>query len=212
VLVGVLVGEALVRPPAGAVRTAALEIRRIRDYLPRDLTILVAPTIGLLMVVLAATTAAGSPDDLGRPGRALVIRCSADLASRRGPWPGAYYSLPLALVVFVGVLAAGGTLWRIARRPRAGGEPVEVATDDGQRRQAATAVVGAVGVLVAAPLSGVCAIAAAALLREDCGPAWWRTASMALDTTGFMMVIVIAECLWAVLAPTLVPRPERAPR
>src|SRR5215211_664299 len=37
-LVGVLAGELTVRPPRGPTRTAAVEVRRIRDYLPRHLS------------------------------------------------------------------------------------------------------------------------------------------------------------------------------
>jgi hypothetical protein len=67
VLAGVLVGELRVSAPAGPVRQAALEVRRIRDYVPRALGSAVIAAVALLAVILVLTTAAGSPDDMGVP-------------------------------------------------------------------------------------------------------------------------------------------------
>lgn len=65
VLAGVLAGELRVGVPGGPVRSAGLEVRRVRDYVPRALGSAVLAAGGLLAVVLVLTTAAGSPDDLG---------------------------------------------------------------------------------------------------------------------------------------------------
>src|SRR3712207_4896776 len=105
--------ELRVSAPRGPVRSAALEVRRARNYLPRRLTAAVAGTGALLAVVLTATTATGSADDLGRAGRSLVRRCSAVQGGASGPWPGSFYALPLALMVVVGLVLAAIALRRV---------------------------------------------------------------------------------------------------
>jgi hypothetical protein len=113
VLVGVVIGELRITAPRGPVRSAGLEVRRIRDYLPRRLTRVVAAATVLLVLVLGMTTAAGSPDDLGRAGRTLARQCSALVGTAVGPWPGSFYTAPLATVVLAGLVLAG---WRCAAR------------------------------------------------------------------------------------------------
>ncbi|MFV2088800.1 hypothetical protein [Micromonospora sp. LOL_021] len=117
-LVGVLAGELTVRPPRGSTRTAAVEVRRIRDYLPRRFGQVVAVAGGVLLVLLTATTTAGDPDDMGRAGRALTRQCATGLFESRTPWPGSYYTSGLAVVVLVGLLMAYLVLRPIVRRPR----------------------------------------------------------------------------------------------
>ena len=108
-LLGVLVGELMVRPPQGPTRTAAVEVRRVRDYLPRHLGRVVAGAAVGLLVLVAATTAAGSPDDLGRPGRSIGRQCTAATFESHGPWPGSFYTGRLAIVVLAGLLLAGSS-------------------------------------------------------------------------------------------------------
>ena len=115
VLAGVVAGETSVRPPDGPARVAAVEVRRVRDYLPRGLTRAVAAGAVLLLALLTVTTATGTPDDLGRPGRILLLRCSPSLVQGHGPWPGSFYSVPLAAVVATGLIAAGAALRIVAR-------------------------------------------------------------------------------------------------
>jgi hypothetical protein len=103
ILAGILIGELRVTAPAGPVRSAGLEIRRVRDHLPRRLFAAVSSSAVLLGVVLLATTSAGSPDDMGRPGRWLVRRCDATVTEARGPWPGSFYTAPVALLVLCGL-------------------------------------------------------------------------------------------------------------
>jgi hypothetical protein len=174
-LVGVLAGELTVRPPHGPTRTATVEVRRIRDYLPRHLSRAVAVAGGVLLVLLAATTAAGSPDDMGRPGRSLTRQCTADMFESRGPWPGSFYTGGLAVVVLAGLLLAYLALRAIVRRPRPG-SPGDLAVDDALRRRAGYVVTGAVGVLIALPLAGVSLTAASGLLGTSCAPMWWTIA------------------------------------
>lgn len=160
VLVGVVVGELRVPAADGEVRSAALETRRVRDYLPRVLSACVAALVVLGALLLTLTTFAGSPDDLGRPGRALAYRCSDTVSGAVGPWPGSYYSGPLAVVVLGGLVATVVALRRIVLRPRQG---EDVAVDEALRRHAARSVVAATGLLAAVPLVGVCVVTSTAL-------------------------------------------------
>ena len=177
VLVGVVGGELRVAPPSGATRTAALEVRRVRDYLPRVLAPVVAAATLTLLGLLAVTTAVGSPDDQGRAGRSLTTTCRVavdglltETTSSTGPWPGAFYSVPLAAALVGGLLAATTALRAVARRPRQG---EHLGLDDALRRRAASAVVAAVGVLVGVPLAGV-TVTAAVAVQNSCPSVGWR--------------------------------------
>jgi hypothetical protein len=204
VLAGVLVGELRIGAPGGPVRRATLEVRRIRDYVPRALSSAVVVAGVLLAVVLVSTTAAGSADDLGRAGRSLERRCSAVTGEGAGPWPGSYYAFPLAVVVLCGLLAAGVVLTRVVRRPLQSEDP---AVDEALRRSAAGAVTAAVGLLIAVPLAGISAVAAAALSNITCRPEWWTVAANALAGLAVASLILAAWC-----ASTLMARGVRSTR
>jgi hypothetical protein len=137
----------------------------------------VAGTSALLAVLLAATTAVGSPDDLGRAGRSLLRQCSAVQSTAVGPWPGSYYTVPVAVTVGVGLVLAGWALRRVARRPL---DATDAAVDGALRRASATAVAAAAGLLVAAPAAAVSVVAAAALAGVDCAPAGWSALALLL--------------------------------
>lgn len=157
-LAGVLVGELAVRPRTAGRRSAALAVRRTRDVLPRRTAVAVAAAAVVLLVLLATTTALGSPDDLGRAGRSLSGSCSPSTGFSSGPWPGSYYSAPLAAAVTGGLLAAALVLRRITGRPAVGGTAELVDADAVLRRRAGEAVTAACGVLVTAPLAGALVI------------------------------------------------------
>jgi len=199
VLVGVIVGELQVTSPQGTIRSAGLEVRRIRDYLPRWLTAAVAAATGLLALVLIFTTAVGSPDDLGRAGRFLAHRCSAVASTAVGPWPGSFYALPLVAVVLPGLVLAGLALRRIVDRPRSGDDPH---VDDSLRRQAAEAVVAGCGLLVAVPLGGVSFFAMHALTRIDCAPDAWAVLGGALGLLVPFLLALAVWCLSVLAVPT----------
>jgi hypothetical protein len=185
VLAGVAAGEISVRPAGGRTRTAAVEVRRVRDYLPRGL----------------ATAVTAGPDDLGRAGRVLLLSCQAGLQQTYGPWPGSFYSVPLAAVVAAGLIAGGGALRMVIRRARTGADADAVAADDALRRRAARTITGACGILVALPLAGVCLVSAGALLSISCHPAWWTYAGWALLA---LLIPVVALMGWSaavLLAP-----------
>jgi len=119
-------GYSLLQPgPEAAARTAferartdllavdAASARLLEAFgVDRFLEATAAATV-LLVLVLGMTTAAGSPDDLGRAGRTLARQCSALVGTAVGPWPGSFYTAPLATVVLAGLVLAG---WRCAAR------------------------------------------------------------------------------------------------
>jgi hypothetical protein len=201
VLTGVLAGEMSVRPPSGPTRTAVLSVRRMGDYLPRVLAGTVAALTGLLLTLLTATTASGSPDDLGRAGRSLERTCSTVMTEGAGPWPGSFYSLPLVGLVLAGLLTAYVTLGRIIARPRSGSDPIQVAADDRRRRRAARTVTGACGILVGLPLMGCCLVTAGAIQGISCRPGWWNVVSIGLGLLVPVVLGVVGWCLRVVLVP-----------
>jgi hypothetical protein len=208
VLAGVVFGELRISAPAGPVRTADLQVRRVRSYLPRRLGTAVGIATALLAVVLTLTTAAGSPDDLGRAGRSFARRCSAVLSGATGPWPGSFYALPLGIVVVAGLALAAVALHRVVRRPRQGEDP---AVDDGLRRQAAEAVTAACGLLVAVPLAGVSLVSAGALHNHVCPPAGSSVLVVALRLLVPALAVLAAWCVGILLAPAGSGRPVATP-
>jgi hypothetical protein len=200
VLVGVLAGELTVRPTRGPTRTAAVEVRRIRDYLPRHLSRVVAAAGGVLFVLLAITTSAGGPDDMGRPGRSLTRQCTSDTFESHGPWPGLFYTGRLAVIVLLGLLMAYVAVRTIVGRPRFGSTS-DLAIDDALRRRAARTVTGAVGVLIAIPLAGVSLTAAGGLLGISCAPTWWTITGWGLLALAPAALAMVSWCLAAILDP-----------
>jgi hypothetical protein len=178
VLAGVIAGESRAVRPTGPTRQAALETRQVRHYLPRRPARAVAAAGVTLTALLTATTAAGSADDLGRAGRALAYDCGTVTGSH-GPWAGSFYSLPLALVVAAGVLIAALAVRRVVGRPRPQAA-ADLGPDDAERRRSATAVTGALGVLLTIPLTGVSLFTALGLLASPCRPLWWTAAAWLL--------------------------------
>jgi hypothetical protein len=201
VLAGVLVGETSVRPPTGRTRMAALEVRRVRDYLPRGLARAVVAAAALLLALLAVTTATGAADDMGRPGRFLLLHCTTALQQGAGPWPGSFYSVPLAALVVTGLVAASVALRVVVRRPRSGADTATVAADDALRQRAARTITGACGILVTLPLAGACLLAAVALLSVSCRPLWWTFAGWSLLALLPALAALMGWCVASVLSP-----------
>jgi hypothetical protein len=189
VLAGVLAGEVLRDSRPGRLRSAPIATRSARSFLPPVATRWALGLTGALAILLAGTTLAGSPDRLGRAGRSLAVACggSAESVATHGPWPGTYYSIPMALLVVAGLLATGGVLHRIVRRPLPDGELG--AADVELRRRSARMVVAAAGLLVAVTLTGTAYFAGAAMVAIGCGPGWlaplgWAT--LVLAVAGFV--------------------------
>jgi len=200
VLAGVVAGEISVRPAGGPTRTAVVEVRRVRDYVPHGLAQAVLAAAAVLLALLTVTTATAGPDDLGR-GRVLLSRCGPGLLEGHSPWPGSFYSVPLAAMVATGLIVAGAALRVVIRRARTGADPDVVAADDALRQRAAWTITGACGILTALPLAGVCLVSAGALLSFSCHPAWWTYAGWALLALLIPTLALLAWCAAVLLAP-----------
>lgn len=198
VLLGVVAGELGVHAPADARRSVALEVRTLRDYLPRRLTSAVGVAALLLGGLVSFTSAIGSSDDLGRAGRSLARVCSDSSSQARGPWPGSYDAWPLAAVVLAGLVVAGRALVSVTRRPRQG---EDLAVDDALRRQVAQGVVAAVGLLVSVPLVGVGAVAAAGLLQVCAAPAAWTVVGRLLLAVVPLALLLGLSCAAVLMTP-----------
>ncbi|MDQ1647107.1 MAG: hypothetical protein QOJ50_3291 [Cryptosporangiaceae bacterium] len=207
VLCGVLAGELSGYKNRGPARCASLSARSVASYLPPVATRWMAGLTVLLAGLLTATTAAGSADDQGRPGRSLTVLCgggAGDMySSSNGPWPGLFYSGPIGGGTLAGLVAAAVVLHRIAHRPRPGAE-VEV-SDDALRRQSSRMVIAAAGLLVATSLTGAALFAGGAMLNVRCGPTWlpvlgWLT--LATAALGFISAATFASVL---LVPGRIP-------
>ena len=200
VLAGVVAGEISVRPAGGPTRTAVVEVRRVRDYLPHGLAKAVLAAAAVLLALVTVTTATAGPDDLGR-GTVLLSRCGPGSWEGHGPWAGSFYSVPLAAMVATGLIVAGVALRVVIRRARTGADPDGVAADDALRQRAAWTITGACGILTALPLAGVCLVSAAALLSFSCHPAWWTYAGWALLAVLIPTAALMAWCAAVLLAP-----------
>ncbi|MEU9989006.1 hypothetical protein AB0E10_19840 [Streptomyces sp. NPDC048045] len=187
---GVLAGDALTPPARGAVRTAGLAPRRVRDYVPPRLTRLLVALAGALVVLLAAAGAVASPDDLGRAGRTLTLTCRG-MTQSNGPWPGFFYGLPMLVSLAVATAACGWSLRRIARRPG----------DEQSRRDRALAVVAAWGLVVSTSLLGAASTASGALTNLTCDGAAGTAANAVLWPLALIALFTVPWALVTVCSP-----------
>ncbi|MFF3291573.1 hypothetical protein [Streptomyces sp. NPDC003023] len=191
VMAGVLVADLIARPGRDWIRVAEVTPRRVRDRIPRALTLFVTAQTAILtvLVVISATTA--SADSKGRSGRALAVECPAG-SQLLSPWPGLYYAWPALGGVALGTLACALLLRRVTLRPQ----------PEDQRRVQARAAVGAWGVLVTAPLFAVSSTMAVVVLSLACGGAAKLAALAALALTAFTSALTGCHCLGVLLIPT----------
>jgi hypothetical protein len=209
VLAGVVAGEVASIPAQKGVRTAPLETRTIGRYLPHPLGGLVAASSLGLGVMLVTTTLMGSADDLGRPGRSLFARCTAQTSVSAGPWPGLFYSVPLGVAVIIGLVGASIALRTVVLRPRSGSDPELVAVDDLLRRRSAEAVVAATGVMVAVSLVGISLASAGALLNVNGRqPLSWTILGVTLLVVAALMLGLACWCLTLLLSGARISRTE----
>ncbi|MGW1093317.1 hypothetical protein ACWD4L_45915 [Streptomyces sp. NPDC002596] len=188
---GVLAGDALTARPRGDVRTAGLTPRRVRDYVPPRMTLLLLGQAGVLVVLLAVAAVLASPDDMGRAGRILTVTCPDGRTASTGPWPGLFYGLPVLASFAVSTAGCLWSLTKIARRPG----------DEKTRRDRALAVVAAWGLLVSAPLLGAASTASGALMDMTCDGTVGRLATWVLWPTALAALVTVAWCLFTVISP-----------
>lgn len=199
VVAGVGLGETVVRPPRPrGPATASLAPRRVADYVPRALATAVGGMTALHLATLALTTATASSDDMGRAGRQVAARCG-DMGSAAGPYPGAFYSVPLLLLLLLIGLAAAGALTTVVRRPR--GFAPDDAGDDVLRGRSATRVIAAAGAAVAASHAGIAYVAGTTLLRMDCQRAWMAPVGSGLLATVPLALLVLGWSLGRIVTP-----------
>jgi len=195
------VGERTWPRPVGAVRSAALRRRTVRDLTGRPLTVLlVTSAVYAAALVLFILTATGT-------GRAVPhLITSEDAAAgivggASGPYPGAPYALPL-LVGLTLVLA--GTAWvlhLVARRPAVAGTLPD--DDLALRRTSARRVLGGVQLFVGGQAAAVLLVAGGAL-----GNAGWSLAAWVTTPLG----VLIGALSLIVAARAFTPGDPRSPR
>lgn len=207
VVAGVGLAETVVRPqrPTGP-RTASLAPRRVARYLPRTLTAAVVTITALHLVTLALTTISASADDMGRAGRQIAARCD-DVGSGAGPYPGSFYSVPLALLLLIIGLATAAALMAVVRRPR-GFAPDDVG-DDILRERSTTRVLAAAGAAVAASHVGIAYFAGGALLRMTCQQAWMEPVGWVLLASVPAALLLLGWFLGRIVAPAALPAPAQ---
>lgn len=207
-VLGVLVAELSTRRDARRPGSAGVEVRRLRDYLPRSLAVTAVLTGLVLSAAVAWTTAAASPDDLGRAGRAMAYRCTtADCDEGAfGPWPGSFYTLPLIVGLALMIMLAAVTLVVTVRRPRDGAELAVVVVDDAIRRQSVASVLAAGLFGFAGSLVGIGLVAGPALLvHAGDGPAEFLPMGVGLTAAGVAGLGALCWAAAVLLRPLLRP-------
>lgn len=201
-VLAVLICDVLTRDAARTPGVAALEVRRARDLLPPKLTLAALAAALLLAGLLAWTTATASADSLGRAGRVLSYRCVAGCETVAvGPWPGSYYSLPLALGLGIVALLTVVAIRRTVQRPRNGADRQILRIDGAIRRRAAESTAAGAGIAVAGSLAGVASNVGLRLLDADQSPAslhaaMWLTLLLAVCAT-----VLLVWCVTVLLLP-----------
>lgn len=190
VMAGLFAADMIGRPEPRWLRAADMTPRRIRDYVPRSLTVALAVQAVALLVLLAVAAAMASADSEGRPGRALSVTCPAG-TYLLSPWPGSVHAWPVLGGLAVGTVACALLLRRITAR----------SGDDGQRRVKARAAVGAWGVLVSAPLFAVSAMMGLGALSVPCQGATNGGAISGLAVAVLISATTAGHCLCVLLLP-----------
>ncbi len=203
VLVAAAVGETVVRPPRPVgPRSASVRARRVVDYLPPVTTRLVAGLTGLTAATMVLTTLTSGYDEYTHGMRALVCQAGS-FSSARTPYPGSYYTLPLAgllvIVLAVAVIAAH----QVVRRPRGMARTEE--GDDALRRGSLRVIVAATGIAVSAPAVGIASTAGWAMKgladqQPSCAPAWMGPTGTALLVLALVALVVACWCLALLLS------------
>jgi hypothetical protein len=189
---GVLLGDALTPRPREAVRTASLTPRRVRDYVPPRITLLLLLQAVFLVALVGIGDATATQGAADRVIGAMVSDGGCD--GTEPPvilWPGILDSRQILGSLVIGTVACAWALRRIARRPG----------DEQQRRDRARAIVAAWGVLVSGLLLPVVLMIATYLADSSCGGMMGSVASLAIYPLGLLALLTLAWSLFTVVAP-----------
>jgi hypothetical protein len=191
VLVGAAVSETVVRPrPPTGVRWASLRPRRVRDYLPRRMSWIVMGQLLAMVVTIVVTTLTASDNDQGR--RVAVSCVSPTAAATTEPYPGSFYTLPLAGGMIVVLLVAALAARQAVCRPR--GMAMTEAGEDRLRRRSLEAIVAATGIAIGVSLLWVSDTAASELRflateTQECAPAWMNPVGLVFHVVTLSAVV-----------------------
>ncbi|GAA4287145.1 hypothetical protein [Georgenia daeguensis] len=195
------VGERTWPRPVGAVRTAVLRRRTVREISGRHLT-LVLVTSALLAVSLALFML--TADETGRAVPLLITSETAAagvVGGASGPYPGAPYALPMLLGLALVLAATAWVLHLVARRPAVSGTLPE---DDLElRRTSARRILGGVQLFVGGGAGAVLLVAGLALHNAE-----WSLAAWFAVPLGLVVAVVSLVVAAQAFAPGD-PRPRR---
>lgn len=202
VLLGTAIGETLVRPRHDpGVRSASLTPRRVRDYLPRTAVPVAGMGVSTLALLLFTTVTAD-----GGPGLERGLGCAtATMTSMHTPYPGSFYSLPLALTLVAVLGVAAIAARQVVARPR--GMAPDSSDDDLLRRSSLDVIVAATGSAVGAPLFGICLVTGGALrslssAQPSCAPGWYGPVGGVLLVLSLVPFVITLACLARLALPS----------
>ncbi len=183
-------------PPAGPVRTAALDTREPASLVRRSATTALIVLTAVLLAAIALGGLTASDDDMGRPSRAFAAT-RGDVSSMSTPYAGWYYGVPalVGLVALLVALALG--LRRLAYLP--------ALTDDAEvdlawRRTAArglAALAGAAILMYIAVFAMLLRPASVQLADLGSPGPWGALQAVAL---GVMLVAALGACVAALVS------------
>lgn len=210
-LVAIMGGQQLAYGGARTEGVAGIEHRRVRDYVPRALSVTVTVLLALLLASGAWSTVVADVDEFGRE-RAFTVTGVQEIASGGGfepvpvsstqtPFPGAFYTVALGIglpiVLLLGLLALRLT----ALRPRNGSDSQLVSADDALRRQTAEGVVAAIGLVASLSLAGVAAGAGLSVGGMHEFGVWYGLGGMLFGLLVIASIVVAIWCAVLVLVP-----------
>lgn len=187
-------GEGTWPRPEGAVRSAVLRRRTVREIAGRGLALFLATSatfaVALALFMLTA-------DETGRAVTRLITPADASagvVGGASGPYPGAPYALPMLLGLALVVAGTAWVLHLVARRPAVTGTLPE--DDLGLRRTSARRILGGVQLFVGGGAAVVLLVAGNAL-----GNAEWSLAAWFAVPLGLVVAIVSLAAAAQAFAP-----------
>jgi hypothetical protein len=206
-------GELTWPRPRGAVRSAPLTRRTLRDLGGPRLRWLLA-SAALLIVTLVVAGLTATPDGASVPHPVRTMPDGSVLTGASGPYPGWAYGVPLLVGLALTLLATAGTLRIVARRTPL--SEVPRAHDDAVRCTSAARILAGVQLCVGATTAFVLLVMGASLANAGASVSTdgesFHTPGLVALAVGLAVVGVvvgIASIVGAVTAAVR-PRPEGA--